>query len=521
MRRLERRLALLCAAAGILLIFAGGSLAVVEGGLTPRTSFTLVAGVALVIAYAILDPAAVSELLRSRRARFGTLSVLVSAVLVGILIAANVLASRSTQATDLTRSGLYTLSQKSVLVTRRLDADLVVTGFFRPDQQTPKRDAGTLLALYQQESPYVKVRFADPDQNSAQAVRLGVTIAGSIVLQYKSKAPVVLTLASQTESDVSGAILRLETSRAPVICWAAGDGERDLSDTNQATGYSAVSDQLKTSNYQVQTVLLSQQGVPATCDLLTVVGVLRPLSDSSVKAIQDYVAGGGGLLLAIDPWVSRDGKALASVNAIVKQYGVAFDGGLVIEGDPAHSATNDPTIPVASSYGESPVTKDLSGKYVFLPQPTSISGTASGGATAADLVTSTSRAFEITQARENLNRQAADRAGPFVLMQTLQAKQSNGKTSRVVLAGTSALAENRAMPPNAGGSNPDLMLASLDWLSAQEGLIAVGPKPPRSGPLSLSDQDLRFNQFVTVLVLPGVVLVIGLLVLVRRRRAPA
>ena len=46
------------------------------------------------------------------------------------------LASRSIQAADLTRSGLYTLSPQSVLVAKRLGSDLAVTGFFRPNEQT-------------------------------------------------------------------------------------------------------------------------------------------------------------------------------------------------------------------------------------------------------------------------------------------------------------------------------------------------------------------------------------------------
>ena len=133
------------------------------------------AGLALLIAFVVLDPGAAAELVRSRRARFGSLSVLVSAAVIGILLLVNVLASRSSQAVDLTRSGLYTLSPKSALVARRLDSDLQVTGFFRPDQSSSKRQVGDLLSLYQQQSPHVKVRFEDPDRSATQALSLGVT----------------------------------------------------------------------------------------------------------------------------------------------------------------------------------------------------------------------------------------------------------------------------------------------------------------------------------------------------------
>lgn len=517
MRWLEKRLALAAAGVGVLLLLVGLSAVIVEGRLVSSAGYTLIAGLALVIAYVVLDPSAAVDLVRGRRARFGSLSVLVSAAVIGILVVVNVLASRSSQAADLTRSGLYTLSPKSELILKKLDSDLVVTGFFRPDQSDPRRQVKDLLSLYQQRSAHVKTHFEDPDQNAAHALSLGVTISGSIVMQYKNKPPVVLTLASQSESEVTGAILRLETNRTPTICWAAGDGERDLKDADQANGYTAAAELLKTSNYQTQDLLLSQQAqIPATCDVLAVVGVRRPLTDASVKAIQAFVASGGKLLFAFDPWPA-DPRIKASVNSLFAPYGVAFSGGLVVEGDTAHEAANDPTTPVAFDFASSPISKDLARKFVFFVQPTSITGQPAGSLQAVNLVTTTDKAFEIGQPRQSEQRTAADKAGPFVLMQTLEESQSSGKKSRVVMVGTSAIGENRALPPSSSGANPDLLLASLDWLSEQENLIGISPKPPAATPLSLTAAQERFNYLLTLILLPLLIIGAGVLVVVRRR----
>lgn len=522
--RWERNLATACAAGGLLLLIAGASLVLVESGLTRRSSSIIVAGLALLIAYGILDPGAVSDLVRSRRARFGSLSVVVTAIVLGILIAINVVASRGTQAVDLTRAQLYTLSPKSVLVTRQLDSDLTITGFFRPDEQDSKRQLLSLLDLYQQQSPHVKVRVVDADQNAAQAQSLGVTIPGSIVLQYRTRPPVVLSLASQTEADVTGAILRLQATHQPVICWETGEGERDLKDTNQQTGYSAASDVLKTSNYQVlPDVLVAQQGVPANCDVLAVVGVLRPLSPATIKAIQDYLDRGGKLFFALDPVnfsPNKDGAdILSSVNAVLKPYGASFDGGLVVEADPNHYAENEPTTPVVLDFGDSPITKDLARTVVFFPEPTGITTSPTADVPPARLATTSAPAYQIVQSREQLARRPTDRSGPFVLMETLEQQHANAMRTRIVLVGTAGIAENRAMPPSASGANPDLFLASLDWLSEQESLIAVGPKPPEAQPLPLTQGQQYFVIFVSLVLLPGLALAAGAVVLVRRRRS--
>ena len=533
MVRWDRRVALLFAGAGLLLLLTTLSFVLVDGGLTQRTAFLLFAGLALVIAYGVTDPAALLELLGTRRGRSGSQdsvvstkprsamgwSVLISATLVGILVALNVFASRSTQAADFTRSGLYTLSPQSLLVTRQLNSDLIVTGFFSPGEQSTKHDAQTLFNLYRQESRHVKVRFLDPDQNAGQALSLGATVAGSIVLQYNSRPPVVLNPGSQTEADVTGAMLRLVSTRSPNVCWASGDGERDVKDTNQVSGYSVVADLLRTSNYKVQDLLLVQQGVPASCDIFVLLQLGRPLSDTSVRAIQDYLNRGGNMLLAVDPWLEPD--VLASANALIKPYGVAFDGGLVVEADPAHSARDDATIPVVYDYGRSPITKNLAGKFVFFPVVTQIRGTPTGDTTAVDLASSTDRSYLIAQQRTNLDKRAIDKVGPFVLMQALEAKQSGGKAARIVLSGTSALAENRTMPQYADGANPDMLLASMDWLSRQDSLISVGPKPAAAQPLTLSDRDVRVNEVLTLGVLPLPVIALGAFVFVRRRRSTA
>ena len=518
MTRWDRRLALACAAAGLPLLLATLALVLADGGIGQRTAYMLLAGVALVIVYAVMDPRGIIAMARDRRSRPGSLGAIVSAAVLGIVVAANVLASRSLQAADLTRAGQYTLTSRSVQVTGQLDSDLVVTGFFRPDQLAARRDAQTLLDLYRRQSPRVKVRFVDPQQDAGLALSLGAGGAGRVVLQYRTRPPVVLGAGEQSEADVTVAIERLESARTPVVCWAAGDGERDLKDTDDVTGYSAVADLLRASSYQTRQVLLAQERVPDTCDVVVLVQLGRPLNDAGAQALQAYLTGGGKLLLALDPWL--DPHIAASANGVLQPYGAAFDGGLVIEPDPSRAAANDSTVPVVYGFGASPITTDLAGRYVFFPAATPIGRTPAAGTTSVALASTSDSAFAIAQERTDLNRRAGDRPGPLVLMRSIEQVRAT-RTTRIVLAGTSALAENRTMPPAASGANADLLLASLDWLTQQDSLIAIPPRPPQAVPLSLGDRDARWNVLVALPLPVLAVLAAGLPVLVRRRRRSA
>ncbi len=105
----ERRAAVACAGLGVVLLLTALAFVLVDGGLAPRTAYLLLAAVALVLVDVLVDPGLVSALVRSPRSRRGSLSVLGVAAVVGVLVGANVLASRATPAADLTRSSLYTL----------------------------------------------------------------------------------------------------------------------------------------------------------------------------------------------------------------------------------------------------------------------------------------------------------------------------------------------------------------------------------------------------------------------------
>jgi hypothetical protein len=190
----------------------------------------------------------------------------------------------------------------------------------------------------------------------------------------------------------------------------------------------------------------------------------------------------------------------------------------VIEPDTAHSATGDPTVPVVSDFAESPITRNLAGHYVFFPQATAVTGTSLAGMSSVSLASTTGTAYTIPTQRTSLSRRPADPAGPFSLMWSVEASRPSG-TARIVLSGTSSLAENRTMPSAATGANSDLLLASLDWLSRQDPLASLESRPPDAAPLSLSGLELRVNEVLAVGVPPLFVLAIGAVVAVRRRRS--
>jgi ABC-type uncharacterized transport system involved in gliding motility auxiliary subunit len=453
----------------------------------------------------------------ARRVRAGSLSLVVTVVVVALLVAANMLASKSTQAVDLTRGRLNTLAPQSVLAAKRLTSDLQVVGLFRNEAGNGQTEAEALISLYAAQSPSVRYRREDVDTDVTDLKKYGIKEANTVVLDYKGKTE-LLTQPSQGEVDFTAAILKLESDRVPLVCWAIGDGERGLKDSDPAAGYSSVSDILAKNAFSTRDLLISEAtSIPSDCDELAIVDPTAALPAQSVKAIGDYLAAGGKLLIEAEPW-AKDAGSTQSLNAVLKPYGMSFSGALIVETDPSRYASPDPIIPAVTNYGHSPMTSDIQGHVSFFPRTTAIAGTPEPGTTVTSIAASSSTSYAIAQPRavQDLARKTGDASGPFNVMETLE-KPTGAKRTRIVIVGTASFAENRTLPPYANGVNLELALASFQWLAEQDSLISIPPKASRSLPLPLTQQDQSTLIFITGVLLPGLMVFGGVMVWWRRR----
>ena len=85
----------------------------------------------------------------------------------------------------------------------------------------------------------------------------------------------------------------------------------------------------------------------------------------------------------------------------------------------------------------------------------------------------------------------------------------------MVVAGTSNFPINAYFPQQGNGN---LFLNMVSWLAQEEDLISIRPKPQDDRRILLSQGQLAMIRLITMIVLPGVVLVVGIVVVVNRRR---
>ncbi len=245
---------------------------------------------------------------------------LVRALLVlGILIAVNFISIRLFERLDLTKQGVYTLSEASKKLVRSFDDRVTVRAYFTEDLPSPynnnRREVLDILNEYkayaggnlqfefvnpegekgeqeaqQQGIPPVEVQVVKEDKLEVKRAYLG------LIMMYEDKKetlPVIQNLGS-LEYDISSALKRLTTRQKKRIGYTLGHDESDLSSMKQAY-------QTLTSQYELVPVNLPAAGsIPSDLAALLVIGPQKKFNDSSKFQIDQYVMHGGKIAFLLN-----------------------------------------------------------------------------------------------------------------------------------------------------------------------------------------------------------------------------
>ncbi|MDP2703527.1 MAG: Gldg family protein, partial [Candidatus Rokubacteria bacterium] len=383
-------------------------------------------------------------------------------------------------------------------------------------------------------------RIEDPDRSPGLARRYGVESYGTLVMQSGDKSEKVL---DADEDRLTNTLVKVTRSGKPVIYVVKGHGERDLSSAERV-GLSQSKEQMEKANYTVKELELARQAkVPADAAVVIVPGPKTDLLPPEFSALDAYLAQGGRVLFMADP-LQADGlvKYLA-------KYGVALGNDIVVEPSPIGQLFGvGPEVPIVTGYERHPITKDMANVMTGFPVTRSVAPAKESplkGIMATALAKTSRDSWGETDLAglrrgQPARRDPADTPGPVSVLTAVtivpapgantepkaEAKtpeaepKTNGDAAkkpegRLVVLGTSTFASNQGLGFQ---GNRDLFLNIVSWLAGQEGEIAIRPKDTRQNPIFLTSAQSRTVLWLSIVILPGAVMVCGIWLVVRRRR---
>ena len=500
--------------------------------------FLLFAGVAYfitrlfsfyVIAHLLLGTLAVATYLTSARGSLGTFlgerstkqgaqALFYSLLFFLILVMVNYLSTHNHHRFDLTEAGVFSTSPQTRSILQKIDKPLEINAFVEAGSDPALRE---LLSGYRDVSAKVSFRLIDPDKQPDLAEKFQITTIPAVHMQYGDRTNVVNKI---SEEDITNGVIKITRAEKKTIYFLAGHGEPDIADVQEARGYGQLKAALENESYEAKPLVLSADAaVPDDANLLIVGGGDRALQAHEITAIDAYLKKGKHALFLLNP------RGTSELAAYLGQWGVQVGNDVIVDEQLQLLKGRTFTLtPFVTTYGAHPITEELSRRGNALTtygMSRSVEPQADGkkGVTPVSLAQTSPNAWAETDLESIFQRQTArldesDRKGPISLAVAVTANlkemgMEQESISRLVIFGDAVFANNQYIGQY---FNRDLLLNSIGWLIGEEGLLSIRSRTIRASRVQFTAEQGTAIFYLSVLILPELLLIVGLAVWWRR-----
>ena len=474
------------------------------------------------------------------RSVISSVNLLTTLALIGVLfIMVNYLGSRRYARWDFTKQKITALSGQTRQTLKSLKDPLTVVVFYQPTHRLYDR-VKDLLEEYTRVSPKLQVEYVDPDQDVARArqlvgeFQLDVSDPNALNLiifqagtRHKYLSDTDLAEYDYTAMQFGGqpkvksfkgedaftsAIINITQARSPLIWVTKGHGEKSI-DSQEPAGLSALKQALGQQNMTVETVALLERAttaIPPEVKLILIPGPTHRFTEDEVALLHTYLNRGGRVLALLDP-VTDTG-----LEDLLKRWGILVDQDIVVDPRariPFVSAANL----LIATYTEHPIVSKMKTLITMFPLARSVrpADPMPEHVKVTRLAMTSPDGWGETQTSVETFKfdEGTDLKGPVSIAVAAERtavasteQVGSTKPTRIVAIGDSDFVINTQLG-NAG--NKDLFLGAIYWLTEQEQLIGIGPKPLESIKLNLTASQLTHIFWFSLLGMPFVCGMLG------------
>lgn len=479
------------------------------------------------------DPKKLVGTISKKHIKNGSYSMAMAAIFIVIVVVINMIVgaipSKYSQL-DVSSSKLYTIGDETKKVLKALDKDVTI---YQIAQSGSEDDTiSNLLKRYKDESKHIKVEVKDPVVNPkfASEYTTDDLAANSLIVVCGDRNKVIsyndmystsvdyntwqqTTTGFDGEGQITSAIGYVTSEDLPIMYTLSGHGEKDLD--------SSFKEDIQKANIDIKELnLLTEGKVPNDADCLMIVSPTSDISEEEKTEILDYLEAGGKAMIFSD-YTQDD---LPNFDAVLASYGVKRAEGIVFEGDSQHYGMQMPyyLVPTVNSTDASSETASA-GSYVLAPYAQGIQKTddVRDTVTIDSILTTSDQAYSKTNMQSSqIEKEDDDVNGPFDLGVAITEKLDDDKETQIVYYSTANLMESQVNQMVSGG-NEKLLLESLSWMTStdESSSVSISSKSLQSANLTVTDYDAAFWKICTIGLIPGVFLVAGFLIWLRRRKA--
>ncbi|MBT2143786.1 MULTISPECIES: GldG family protein [unclassified Rhodanobacter] len=424
------------------------------------------------------------------------------------------LSTRYAHQADWTANGRTSLSAESRAVLARFDGPVEIVSYANPQGGLRQTVAG-FLQRYQAVKSDLSLRFVDPQLDPAKMRELGITVDGALILHYKDREQ---RLDELSERSLTNALERLLRGSDRIVAFVTGDGER-RADGQANADLGTFMAQLEARGMRAVPLNFAQvTAVPEHTDLVVLASPTLALPPGAVQALVGYVSNGGNLL-----WLSEPANDDLGLKPLADALGVRVLPGVLVDGSGTALGLHDPRLIALGDYPPQAITHGFTLTTLF-PQASALAKVTQGDWAVAPFLRSGAQSWTEFQPIDNskpsdirFDADAGELKGPldFGFALSRLSPSPDKSEQRAVVIGDGDFLSNTFL---GNGGNRALGERVFDWLLGDDKLVEL---PPRGAPdrlLQISQTELNALSFGFLVALPLLLLLIGGLIVWRRRR---
>ena len=413
---------------------------------------------------------------------------------------------------DMSSNQRNSLSQETVRLLEQVESPLAITLFVSPVNER-KPTLEKLFQRYRQLQSNIRVHVLNPDLNPDLVRTHDIRYDGEVLLEYLGRNEKISQI---SEANVSSAIQRLLRQGERWLVFLQGHGERNPhGEANH--DYSLFATQLAGKGYSIENLTLAQvSSIPDNTDVLILASPQVSLLPGEIRLLQEYIDAGGNFL-----WFADPEQALEGLEILGESLAAGFVPGIIVDPNSQLMGLDRMDFALIGEYPRHPITSNLSSLSLF-PKAQAIEFYGDENWQRQNFLQSDIRSWNETGDMEGdvyKGDNDDEISGPLTLGMSLARSEhdSDGQLfeQRVVIVGDADFLANSYL---GNGSNLEIGINLINWLSHDDRLISISPRPAPDTRLELSPSKQLAIAVFFLLALPLGLLFSGLRIWLKRRK---
>lgn len=470
------------------------------------------------------------ENINLKKLKNGSYSILFTVAVIAVVMIINLIIneipSRFTKF-DVSDQKMYSVGEQ----TKKTVSDLTdeVTVYYIVQKDNEDGAISKMLERYQDFSKHLKVVKKDPvlNPNFASAYTEGQLSENSLIVVKGDKSKVLqynslytMETDPQTmqnsvtgfdgEGQLTSAISYVTSENTPIVYQVEGHGEQSLP--------GIITEAIEKDNMDVKSVnLLTQEKVPDDAASIIICSPAKDFSKEETEMVLNYLENGGKALVFSDYTKEQQ----PNFESIMESYGVKAVDGIVLEADSQHYYQQPYYL--VPEIGSTDITNEM------VAQKRNVLLAGSAGIQKLDqyrdtlsissLLSTSDSAYSKSDV-ENMSqfeKEKDDIVGPFDLGVAVSESLGDNETQMVYFSTSSILDEN--MNQMVSGANQELVMKALSWMCKEDQTsVSIASKSLQMSPLTLTQFQISVWSMITLILIPGVFIVLGFVIWLKRRK---